>query len=711
MPLGTSVCRRAQLSLARPTDPLGDAPRLRRERILGRIALAATIAFFAGAEWHTLGVAESAVAEHDLKTALLALLFALVLLTLMSGSVLYQTCRFGFLERLPSDHTDRFPGVRELVRRDDAPSVLMLIPSYKEEPAVIRQALLSAMLQDHANRRVVLLIDDPPQSTEPTDCALLDAARELVDELDWLFEAPRRRTRELHAAMVDGLRRGEAVALWRARLREEISATRAWLERLGAAERVSPHTDALFDDHVLRVCEADLRRLAKAVSTQSSSDALLAWSRRLRSLFDVELSRFERKQWENLSHEANKAMNINAYLSLVDHAWAFEADEQERLFLSTTAPDVADLVVPDADYVVTLDADSILDPHYVIRLVGQMELPDNQRLAVIQTPYSAVPGAPTSLERVAGATTDLQYIVHQGFTRWDATFWVGANAVLRMSAIRSIATRDIERGWPILRFVQDRTVIEDTESSIDLAASGWQLHNVPDRLSWSATPPDFGALVIQRRRWANGGLIILPKLLRCRRHFRPATFLLRGHYLVSPAVSNIAVLLLVLGPFGVVFQSFWLPLCAVPYFWIQHRDLRRLGYRRAEILRTWALNLLLVPVNLAGVAKSLHQAVMGSKTPFARTPKVENRTRIPRLYIAAPLTFAGGAAISAALHLRHGFGMHTAFASMTVGLLVYAMFVFVGPRAAFEDLVRPLEQATTTAASPSPSGPIGQPED
>ena len=58
------------------------------------------------------------------------------------------------------------------------------------------------------------------------------------------------------------------------------------------------------------------------------------------------------------------------------------------------------------------------------------------------------------------------------------------------------------------------TLIEDTESSVDLAARGWRLENYPERLAFSATPPDFGALLIQRRRWANGGLLILPKLLR-----------------------------------------------------------------------------------------------------------------------------------------------------------------------------------------------------
>ena len=118
------------------------------------------------------------------------------------------------------------------------------------------------------------------------------------------------------------------------------------------------------------------------------------------------------------------------------------------------------------------------------------------------------------LERVAGATTDIQYIIHQGFTRYDATYWVGANALLRKTALEDIVTVGEERGFEVRRYIQDRTVIEDTESSIDLVDRDWTLFNYPERLAYSATPPDFGALLIQRRRWANGGLIILPKLLR-----------------------------------------------------------------------------------------------------------------------------------------------------------------------------------------------------
>src|SRR5206468_2509734 len=86
----------------------------------------------------------------------------------------------------------------------------------------------------------------------------------------------------------------------------------------------------------------------------------------------------------------------------------------------------ATLQIPAAEFLLTLDADSLLDPDYTLRLLEVMRRNANERIAVIQTPYSAVPNPPGVLERVAGATTDIQYLIHQGFSHWNATFWVGA---------------------------------------------------------------------------------------------------------------------------------------------------------------------------------------------------------------------------------------------------------------------------------------------
>jgi hypothetical protein len=57
--------------------------------------------------------------------------------------------------------------------------------------------------------------------------------------------------------------------------------------------------------------------------------------------------------------------------------------------------------------------------------------------------------------------------------------------VLRLQALREIATEKIEQGRAVRRYVQDRTPIEDTESTIDLAVKGWRVHNQDDVLAWS----------------------------------------------------------------------------------------------------------------------------------------------------------------------------------------------------------------------------------
>src|SRR5881409_2893417 len=206
-------------------------------------------------------------------------------------------------------------------------------------------------------------------------------------------------------------------------------------------------------------------------------------------------------------------MNINTYIALMGGRFRERADGT-RLLLERACPNEPGLAFDDSDYVVVLDADTVVHPEYVLTLAHSLSRPEHRRVAVIQTPYSAFPGSARLLESVAGATTDIQYQVHQGFTYFGATFWVGANAMIRKAALEEIVEVRQERGFEVRVFIHDRTVIEDTESTVDLRARGWQLDNYPERLAFSATPPDFGALLIQRRRWANGGLLILPKLWR-----------------------------------------------------------------------------------------------------------------------------------------------------------------------------------------------------
>ena len=280
-------------------------------------------------------------------------------------------------------------------------------------------------------------------------------------------------------------------------------------------------------------------------------------------------------------------MNLNSYIGLMGGSYReVDVPGGGRALLRTDG--VPDLEVPDPDYVLTLDADSLLLPEYCLRIVHLLEQAEHERVAVAQAPYTSFPGAATRLERIAGATTDLQHMVHQGMTHYDATFWVGANAVLRKRAIDDLREVSHDGDWEISRYISDRTVIEDTESSIDLGVHGWRLLNYPERLSYSATPPDFGSLTIQRQRWANGGLLILPRLwrqIRVRRQRgerqRFGETFLRVNYMASIAWSSIALIFLLGYQFNDKLISPVVLLISIPYFAMMAVDLRHCGYSGA----------------------------------------------------------------------------------------------------------------------------------
>src|SRR5258705_1846240 len=64
------------------------------------------------------------------------------------------------------------------------PSVTILVPSYKEDPALVWKTLLSAALQDYPRRSIVLLIDDPPVAATYEDARALAEMRELADAVE-----------------------------------------------------------------------------------------------------------------------------------------------------------------------------------------------------------------------------------------------------------------------------------------------------------------------------------------------------------------------------------------------------------------------------------------------------------------------------------------------------------------------------------------------
>jgi len=495
-----------------------------------------------------------------------------------------------------------------------------------------------------------------------------------------------------------------------------------WLNNLADKEEIEDHVDIFFAEQVLRDLSKELRLTADALTASVKEDATLPTSRihqlyrRLAWTFSADIEVFERKQFASLSHEANKAMNLNSYIGLMGETYREEQSPDGPVLIADKRGRFS---VPDSEFLLTLDADSILLRDYCLRLVYFLQQPGNERVAVTQTPYSSFRGAATRIERLAGASTDIQHILHQGMSYYNATFWVGANAVIRKKALNDIAETEWVGGFEIKRFIQDRTVIEDTESSVDLALHGWSLVNYPERLSYSATPPDFGSLIVQRRRWANGGLLILPKLraqLRERKQrgelvSRMETFI-RLNYMASIAWASFGLIFLLAYPYDGRLLSPFVLFAALPYFLAQASDLKYSGYKRSDIFRIYGFNLILLPVNLAGVLKSLQQALTGKKIPFARTPKVKNRTIAPMLYVITPVLIVAFSLFTFWRDLSAENWGNAAFAGFNAVTAVWAIVAYIGIGSTIVDIwhgltnwlyvdITPKSSQETTAVEPT----------
>lgn len=609
---------------------------------------------------------------------------------LIYGSLVYQFSRLGALKReqiyrpIERDELER-------IYEDGAPSLSILIPSYKEEPRVLRQTLMSAALVEYPGRQIVVLIDDPPDdhACRKASRDVVEEVRQMMSDLAKIFEA------ELDSFCGRQSAGSFDVALEAAHLAKLYIDLAEWLESRAAELETNDdngfiHVDSFFVDQILMApAQARHSRADKILNSQPSEQEIQHEYTRLAALCRAKISVFERKTYVNLSHAANKAMNLNAYIGLIGKHFK-QVRCQNGIALMECAEERADLSIMAADFLLTLDADSLILSDYALRLMHVMQT--DPHVAVAQTPYSAFANAPTCLERTAAATTDIQYFCHQGSSHFDAAYWVGANALLRVSALRDIKTEASERGYTIPVFIQDRTVIEDTGSTIDLIRNGWTVHNYPERFAYSASPPDFGALIIQRRRWSNGGLIILPDLIRfamTRKLSRAgaAEVFVRLHYLIGPAIGSICVLALLLYPFDPTGSGVLLALAAGPYYYLYGRDLVRAGYTWADLPRVYSLSLMLLPVNLAGVLLSIRQAISGHKASFGRTPKVGSRTSVPPFYFVFNVLMLSIMIVSTGYAIATAHYGRTLFPVFNAGYYIYGLITLVEVRKSWNDVM------------------------
>src|SRR5262245_4537157 len=125
--------------------------------------LGAFVALVAGCLFYTelLSAVGHQISTGDYRQAVTTILLGLSFLMLFWANLIYFAVRAGWLNRNAS-HVPLNPEQLWRLYDKNLSSLTVLIPSYKEDHAVVSRALISAALMQYPQKNVVLLVDDAP---------------------------------------------------------------------------------------------------------------------------------------------------------------------------------------------------------------------------------------------------------------------------------------------------------------------------------------------------------------------------------------------------------------------------------------------------------------------------------------------------------------------------------------------------------------------
>jgi cellulose synthase/poly-beta-1,6-N-acetylglucosamine synthase-like glycosyltransferase len=151
----------------------------------------------------------------------------------------------------------------------------------------------------------------------------------------------------------------------------------------------------------------------------------------------------------------------------------------------------------DADLVLTMDADTILQPDTVAAMAD--ELRGNAVLGAVCARYWATPGR--------GLVWRLQRLEYTRYDdlrdlrRWRVSVASGAAAMYRNAALEAVAAaREAGEPW------DGASLIEDYALTLELKARGYRVSAARRAHVYTAPPTSFRALWTQRMRWGRGGM-------------------------------------------------------------------------------------------------------------------------------------------------------------------------------------------------------------
>jgi cellulose synthase (UDP-forming) len=158
------------------------------------------------------------------------------------------------------------------------------------------------------------------------------------------------------------------------------------------------------------------------------------------------------------------------------------------------------LGVVDAEIVAVLDADHVASRDLLAATLGYFSDP---RVALVQTPQdfynvtSFEHGSGTSFGEPFHEQTLFYRLLQPGKNRWNAVFWCGTNALVRVEALRDVGGAATE------------TITEDIHTTIRLHRRGWKTVYHNEVLARGLAADDAAQDQLQRNRWGTGAMQVL----------------------------------------------------------------------------------------------------------------------------------------------------------------------------------------------------------
>lgn len=167
-----------------------------------------------------------------------------------------------------------------------------------------------------------------------------------------------------------------------------------------------------------------------------------------------------------------------------------------------------------APYVAVFDCDHVPEPDFLAATMGHF---GDERVAFVQTPQYYANTDDSPIASAAAAQQELFFgVIARGKASQGAMFCCGTNVVFRREALEEVG------GFP------EDSLTEDFALSIEMHERGWTSKYVSEVLAVGLAPEDMASYVSQQRRWAQGCLGGIGRVLRSRLPMRQ-----RVQYLAS----------------------------------------------------------------------------------------------------------------------------------------------------------------------------------